>query len=298
MTKVKKVSFKGWDNCYQISNEIAELIVTADIGPRIIKYALIGQVNEMCVFEDTAGKTGGDEWNLYGGHRLWHSPEAKPRSYFPDNGKVDVTLIENGIKTSQPVETTTMIKKELEITLMPDSSEVTIKHYLTNEGMWEIEVAAWALTVMAPGGLEIVPQEQFDTDLLPNRMISLWPYTKLNDHRVTWGEKYIFVKQDPECIPPFKFGISNSSGWAAYANHNHLFIKKFTHYENVLYPDYSGSSYETYTKHDMIELESLSPLVYLAPGETVEHIETWELHDHFQIGIDEDEVDRKILPLI
>jgi len=297
MTKIEKVSFEGWENCYKISNNIVELIITSDIGPRIIKYALVGQENEMCVFEDTKGLVD-EKWHLYGGHRLWHAPEAKPRCYFPDSTKVEIEMIENGIKTIQAIETTTMIKKEMEITLSPDSSSVTIKHYLTNKGMWEIELAAWALTVMAPGGLEIIPQEQFDTDLLPNRMISLWPYSKMNDHRVTWGDKYILLKQDPNHEPPFKFGISNTSNWAAYANHNHLFIKQFNTFDNALYPDYSGSSYETYTKNDMIELETLSPLVMLLPNETLEHIETWKLLDNIKMPTSETEIDNIILPLL
>lgn len=298
MTKVEKVSFKGWKNCYRISNDIVELIITSDVGPRIIKYSLLGQENEMCVFKDTEGLINSKEWQLYGGHRLWHSPEAKPRCYFPDNDTVDIEIIKDGIKTNQKTETTTMIKKQLEITLSPNSSEVVIKHYLINMGMWEIELAAWALTVMAPGGLEIVPQEQFDTDLLPNRMISLWPYSKMNDHRVTWGNKYILLKQDPNHEPPFKFGISNTCNWAAYINHGHLFIKQFNTFENALYPDYSGSSYETYTKNDMIELETLSPLVLLSPNETLEHIETWKLFDNIKTPKTEGEIDKLISPLL
>jgi len=298
MTKVERFSFMGWKNCYKISNEVVELIITSDFGPRIIKYALINQENEMRVFENTAGKTNLKEWNLYGGHRLWHSPESKPRCYFPDNDKVEIKVIENGIKTSQNVEPTTMIKKDITITLEPTSSVVTIKHYLTNKGMWDVKLAAWALTVMATGGIEIIPQEQVDTDLLPNRMLSLWPYTKLNDPRVTWGDKYILLKQDPNYEPPFKIGISNTCGWAAYANHNHLFVKKFNHIANSEYPDYSGSSYETYTKNDMIELETLSPLVLLAPEQTIEHIETWKLFDNISLPQSEDDIDKYILPLI
>ena len=29
------------------------------------------------------GKTGGSEWHIYGGHRLWHAPEVMPRTYYP-----------------------------------------------------------------------------------------------------------------------------------------------------------------------------------------------------------------------
>ncbi len=298
MTTVKKVKYAGWENCYKIENNQVQVIITSEVGPRIINYSFIGKENHMKIFDDTAGLTGGDEWNIYGGHRLWHSPEAMPRSYAPDNKKVDITVIENGVSISQATEKSTFIKKDLQVTLDSNSTKVTIKHYLTNKGLWDIELAAWALTVMAPGGLEIIPQEQKDTNLLPNRMLSLWPYTKLNDHRVTWGNKYIFIKQDPTFEPPFKIGLSNTPGWAAYNNFNQLFIKKFKHIKDAIYPDYSGSSYETYTKNDMIELESLSPIILLAPEETIEHIETWELFDNINLTVDEELVDKLVLPLI
>jgi hypothetical protein len=148
---------------------------------------------------------------------------------------------------------------------------------------------------MATGGTEIVPQCQIDTDLLPNRMLSLWPYTNMNDHRVTWGKKYILLKQDPKCTEAFKFGISNTDGWAAYANHGNLFIKKFTPIDGALYPDYSGSSYETYTIDFMLEMETLSPLVILEPDGIIEHVETWQLFKDVPVPRNESDVDKHIL---
>lgn len=298
MTTVKKISYGGWNNCYEIQNGIVDLIITGDVGLRVIRYGFIGCANELCEVKDQLGSTGGDKWYIYGGHRLWHSPEGKPRSYFPDNSPLAIEIIENGVKVSQPLETTTGIKKDYVITLDPNSSSVNLKHYLTNNGMWDIELAAWALTVMATGGTEIVPQNTKDTDLLPNRMLSLWSYTKLNDPRVTWGEKYILLRQDPDNKTAFKFGISNTDGWAAYANHGNLFVKKFLPVEGALYPDYSGSSYETYTIDFMLEMETLSPLVILEPSETLEHIETWQLFSDVPKPVTEQDVERDIIKYI
>ena len=297
MTEVKRISYGGWNNCYEICNDTVDLVITGDVGLRVIRYGFIGGPNEMCNVKEQIGNTGGDEWFIYGGHRLWHSPEGKPRSYFPDNFPLDIEIIENGVKVSQPLETTTGMKKDYIITLNPESSAVELKHYITNQGMWDVELAAWALTVMAPGGIEIVPQNQEDTDLLPNRMLSLWPYTKLNDPRVTWGKKYILIRQDPNCKEAFKFGISNTYGWAAYANHGNLFVKKFNPIEGALYPDYSGSSYETYTIDFMLEMETLSPLVVLEPGETLEHIENWQLFGDVLEPATEKDIDENIIKL-
>lgn len=296
--KVKKKEYKGWKNCIEVSNGIIDLIATTDVGPRIIRFGFVGKENEFYEADDQVGTTGGDEWKIYGGHRLWHSPEEKPRTYELDNTKIEWEKKKNGIILEQPVEPWALIKKEIEISMSPDSPRVTVLHRLTNKGAWAVELALWALTVMAPGGKEIVPQVTRDTGLLPNRMISLWPYTKMNDPRVYWGEKYITLQQDPKTITTFKFGIPNEDGWAGYVNHGHLFVKQFPFIEDVIYPDFSGSSYETYTCGDFLEMESLTPLVLLEPEESISHTEVWTLYDNAEIPRTEDEIDQKILPLI
>jgi hypothetical protein len=289
---VQKISYCGWDNCIQVANEIVHLIITVDVGPRIIRYGFNGLENELCEIESTMGLKGGDEWRLYGGHRLWHSPEAKPRTYEPDNSPVAWEQIPNGVRTVQEEETRTRIKKEMQIVLSPENSEVKILHRLTNAGPWPVEISVWSITAMATGGKEIVPQECGDTGLLPNRILVLWPYTKMNDPRVQFGDRYIILKQDPEIHSPLKFGISNTQGWAAYFNHNHLFAKYYQHDRNALYPDF-GASYETYTNDVMLEMETLSPLTMLEPGSHIEHMEKWEIFNNVPMpGSDQKEIDK------
>lgn len=138
----------------------------------------------------------------------------------------------------------------------------------------------------------MVPQECDDTGLLPNRLVVLWPYTKMNDPRVQFGDRYITLKQDPAVHRALKFGIANMQGWAAYFNHNHLFVKYYRHDRNARYPDF-GSSYETYTNDVMLEMETLSPLTKLDPGSHIEHTERWNLFDHVPMpGDEQQEIDR------
>ena len=49
------------------------MIATTDVGPRIIRFGFVGEENEFKEYEDTTGQVGGDEWRIYGGHRLWHA---------------------------------------------------------------------------------------------------------------------------------------------------------------------------------------------------------------------------------
>src|SRR5262249_39480507 len=90
--KIEKTNYKGWANSYRITNGEVELIVTSDIGPRVIRYGLAGGPNLFWEDPKTLGKTGGAEWQLIGGHRLWHAPEDPKRTYAPDNTAVEVKI--------------------------------------------------------------------------------------------------------------------------------------------------------------------------------------------------------------
>ena len=103
------------------------------------------------------GKTGGDEWRIYGGHRLWHAPEDEPRTYWPDNKPVNVEDHGDFVRTIQEVEPTTRLQKEMDIFLSPDKAEVKVIHRIYNHHEWAAEFAPWALSVMAAGGVGITP---------------------------------------------------------------------------------------------------------------------------------------------
>ena len=151
--------------------------------------------------------------------------------------------------------------------------------------------------MLAPGGLEFIPLNTTDTGLLPNGAIGIWPYTKLNDKRVNWGERYITIKQDKKAATPFKIGLVNEAGWAAYLNNGHLFVKQYEHEGDMEYPDYN-CSYETYTNDSFVEMESLSPVILLGSGETAEHIETWSLYENVKKPENEKEIGSGIASLI
>src|SRR6202795_3088202 len=83
--RVEKIAYKGWPNCYRITNGEVELIVTSDIGPRIMRYGFVGDQNFFKEFTESLGKTGEPAWVLRGGHRVWAAPEDAVRTYAPDN---------------------------------------------------------------------------------------------------------------------------------------------------------------------------------------------------------------------
>ncbi|MGH9338688.1 MAG: hypothetical protein ACRD1R_03645 [Acidobacteriota bacterium] len=298
-TKIEKLDYRGWPNSYRISNGTIELVATSDVGPRIIHLGFSGGgKNLFAVFDDSAGKTGGEEWRIYGGHRLWHSPEDRNRTYEPDNVTVKVEEIPNGIRLKPAVEAGTGIQKVMEIQMNPSEPRVQVTHRLQNTGVWPIELAAWALSVMDQGGFAIVPfRSEFHPDgLLPNRVVVLWPYADMADDRFLWGKDHVLLRQVPGRNKT-KIGINNSKGWAAYYLEPYLFVKRFDYAQDKPYPDF-GASVEVYTGSNMLELETVGPLENLDPGQSLVHEERWELHQDIELDFSEDEVRSKVVPLV
>jgi hypothetical protein len=292
------IEYGGWPRCARLANDRVELVVTTDVGPRIIRFGFRGEENEFAELADHVGKTGGEEWRIYGGHRLWHGPEAAPRSYHPDNVPVRAEGEGQFLRVIAEPEPRTGIQKEMEIRLHPTEPRVRVRHRLRNTGLWAVRFAPWALSVMATGGHAVVPEPrpaQRDA-LLANRVLVLWPYTDLSDPRLRLGTRYLFLRQDPEATAPIKFGHSATDGWGAYVRGDHLFLKTFPHHAGAEYPDF-GSALECYTNRDFLELESLGPLHLVEPGAHVEHEERWLLATGASAAT-EDDVERTVLPRV
>ncbi len=297
---MEQVEYGGWPNCVRLSNGEIELVATTDVGPRVIRLGFVNGQNLFKEFEDQLGKTGSEDWCIYGGHRLWHAPEEKPRTYGADNGPVTHEWNGGTLRLTQPTEAATGIQKQIEITLDPEANHVKVEHRLTNRNLWDVELAPWALTVMSAGGRGIFPQEPYISHtehLLPARPLVLWHYTNMADPRWIWGQKYIQLKQDPNATTPQKVGFRNAVGWAAYVLNGEVFVKRFGLKAGGVYGD-MGCNTETFTNEAMLEVESVGPMTKLgADGGHVEHVEHWFL---FKADIAEDEasIDQNLLPLI
>lgn len=293
-----KVSYAGWKNCVRLTNGQIELIATTDVGPRIIRFGFVNGENVFKEYSEEIGKTGGDLFRVYGGHRLWQAPEDIHRTYAPDNLAVSFTWNGRTLKLTQKADVTG-IEKELEISMDKDRNHVTVAHRLINRNASTVDLAPWALTALAPGGRAILPQEPFRAHadyLLPVRTLALWGYTNMQDQRWSWGPKYIQLRQDANASTEQKVGMANTQGWAAYILGGNVFLKRFGFEAGGRYPDF-GSNCESYTDAGMLELESLGPMKLLPPNGSVEHVEHWFLF-RAAVGKDEVEIDKDLLPLV
>ncbi len=281
--KINEINIPVFGKCLHLCNNFVELYVTLDFGPRIIHFSGLGKPNMM--YQDTEKKTLGEKYDcfegdhiiLYGGHRLWISPEIVPRCYYPDNKPVSYNLIEGGAEFIAPIEVANNIQKIITIELHESAPSVTLNHTIKNCGNWDIELAPWCITMLDKGGKEVMPMPNRKTGYLCNRNFSYWDYSEMNDSRVYYGKDYMTLTQDESKPNPYKLGYNNEAGWAAYFNKGQVFIKYFEAQLNGFYPD-NGCCFESYTNNVMLECESLGEITLLQPGEEITHVEEWELY--------------------
>ena len=273
-------SFAGWERNLKLSNDSVEVIITLEVGPRVISCRPVEGRSVFKLVHEEAGKSNEDVWKIRGGHRLWTAPEdfGKEDSlcYALDNSEVEHAIEDDfTVRVSNLIEEPTKIRREMVVRLERTNPKVTVEHRITNKGDMPLEIAPWALSVMAEGGYAVLSQPQQGThpqDYLPNRSIVAWPFTDLSDERFRVGPRMIHLHQTHR--PPFKIGLRHSEGWAAYVLDDHLFMKNVRFIEGESYPDF-GSNFETFTNAEFLELETLGPLKRIAAGETLVHNELW-----------------------
>ncbi len=283
MIELKQVDFYGFKNALELNNGIVKLIVTTDIGPRILFYGYNDGQNFMKVFEHESAPLCDGEWHSYGGHRLWYAPEAAHRTYYPDNDPVEWDFSDGKLTLFCPDEKSRWLGKKIVISMSENTTGVTLDHTLKNIGMWPLEVSIWCLTVMAPGGVLKVPQPKFinhgsgpDETFDPARNIVIWPFTRMNDPRLVWGEKFFEMHQNDAYQSKLKVGMFNEFGWAEYELNGETFHKDFAYEKDSVYPDMNCNC-EFFTMPGFIECESLSPVIKLKENEETIHTEVWSL---------------------
>ncbi|MGB9604672.1 MAG: hypothetical protein ACP5U2_17410 [Bryobacteraceae bacterium] len=299
--KIEKIAYQGWPNCYRVSNGRIEVVVTGDVGPRIIRCGFVGGRNLFKEFPEQMGKSGEKEFQLRGGHRLWVAPERLETTWAPDNAAVRIEVRGEELEATAPVEPGPRLQKQIIVRMSDSEDAVEVIHRVRNANPWRVEFAPWALTMMAPGGVGVAglpPRGKHPEALLPTNPLVMWAYTDLSDPRWMFFAKYIGLRQDPARATPQKIGLFNRHTWAAYVLDSELFLKQTEADPAATYPDF-GCSFETFTNDEFLELETLGPLRAVEPGATAEHRERWRLLRNVRVGAwTQAELDRVLAPLV
>ncbi len=270
-----EIDYHGWKSL-KLTSGAASVVMPLEIGPRVVACSLEGGPNLFHNVQEELGGKGEPDWHLRGGHRLWHSPEAHPRTYDPDNVPVIPRAKgERAVTLEAPKADPAGMHKTITVEALGDES-FRLTHTLRNDGLWPVQCAPWGLTVMERGGalaLPLLPKGSHETNLLPNYSVVPWTYTDFS--LPCWKFHRDFIRIETlENVVPQKLGITNYPGWSAYWQEGGTFIKHAFVEEGATYPDF-GCCYETFCNDFMLEMETLAPLATLEPGHSVTHVEHW-----------------------
>jgi hypothetical protein len=276
-------------DCIEVEIGPYMLTLTESFGPRVLRFGFTGEASVFGEHPAAAVDTEFGTWRPLGGHRLWVAPEVKPMSYAPDDKAIEIEEDDDAIELISPIDAAGF-RKQISI-CCTEGEVLTLQHKVTNETGEAKRIAAWCLTIMQGGGVAYLPMEPHKShaeELLPARPLILWHYTDLTDPRWTFGKRLISLRVDEQYGYPQKIGAGNRQGWLGYRVGDFAFLKSFSHEEGE-YPD-MNSNCEIYTGGSFVELESLSPLKTLQPGESVTHEEKWILRRASDWGVSEDDI--------
>ncbi|MGD2101114.1 MAG: hypothetical protein PVG83_02680 [Acidimicrobiia bacterium] len=257
----------------------ARVTITLDAGPRIVGYVLdehrdlFADLPNVTIDHPSMGP-----FRMIGGHRLWRAPEIPRITYQPDDRPVAVEQRDDGLTVTGPPDADGIVKV---ISMTQHVSLTIVDHVLRNEGPRPVRTAPWAITQLTPGGTAILPHgdDGDDDGVLPDRSVTVWPYTDLKDPGVSYEPGQTRVFSD-DASTKWKIGQPNRAGWLAYAADGAVFVKWAPlHDEHRVYP-HLGASVEFYRDRRFVELESLSPVDELAPGGEMAHREVWTMIEY------------------
>ena len=281
---VSRITYKGWTDCYSISNQHVRIVVVPQIGGRIMEYSLDGE-NAIWQNDAELGKTSGRDigktWHNYGGYKAWNAPLSRNETYidyFYDSQPSIAEILpdRSGIRvTVSPIDNRGL-QFIREISLSPVTTRVRIVEKMKNISEHEVEWSIWGVSQVNTPCWIIFPIGR------NTKFTKGWQNIYLDKDTTSQ------IKQQGNLgIMEYK-GIAENwktdarAGWMAYIKDRLAYtIHWGMRLVGVTYPD-NGCDAEFFTAArsyagGYAEMEIMGPLVKLKPGEETQIIQDWFL---------------------
>lgn len=249
-----------------------ELHFATEFGPRITSLRLADGPEMFAELgPEFALAHDGGTYEFRGGHRLWAAPEEPSITYAPDSHECVVTQSAGILTVSAPRDAAGLVK-QVEVSLEGDT--LVVDHRIT--GDTEHHVAPWAITQFPMGGTAIMPVVGEATAPTANRYVVIWPYSSVEDRRVTFCDDVLELEAGDG--PQLKFGVGPAPGRLGYFRDGVVFIKEIEPAESRTVPDF-GAAGQVYVGQGFCELESVGGLTDLSDAGGAVLRERWAVVD-------------------
>ena len=271
--RIERTRYRAWPEAYRCTVGEVELTVVVSVGPRIL--SLRYGDGENLLHADGDDLRVGD-WRLYGGHRFTTAPES-PASYLPDNALCRA-VEENGSLLIISPRNPDGLDRALRIAGANDGRGFELTHALCNTNRQEWTGALWAITGLASAGRVVVPwgcgDDRWRTQMVRYLVQAGTPYANATSRQWQPAADHFVVEPRAE---RGKIGLFSDRGWVALLRPDGTFVKRCPAVPPEAECPDGGCNVEVYVGADYVELETLSPLTTLGPGEVLEHVERWYL---------------------
>lgn len=293
--------WNGW-KALKAENGLVTLITVPAIGGRTMVYRL-GQHDLLWVNPNELGKTyepprteGERRWHNFGGYKTWPAPQEKwggppdPLGSFLDGGPYKGEILEaKGEKatlrvTSLAEEDATGLRFQRTLTLFHGTTRVRVEQTMVNISRQPVEWSLWAVA-QVPGalqeGADFSPEARVYFPLNPQSRFEKGFF--LFDEKTTSSPQWQPRPEEGLMMVEYrhergKIGADSLAGWIAFADELHevVFVQRFPVFPEASYPD-KGATVEVYThgQEPYMEVEVLSPLQRLKPGEAATFALEW-----------------------
>lgn len=294
-SKVDKISYRGWSNCFKIYNDSIEVIINPKCGARVMKFALHG-LN--MIYEDSSQNRKNytnflsERFDPDGG-RFDYGPEDITRNLhdltWMGEWKGEVTSNFSIVLTSQ-IDQKLGVQTVREFTLDSINACLSIKQTMRNTSDSTTKWFFWGRTLVPAGGKMIVPinpeskypkgwgKYNWGSHNMP------FLTSNVSDPSVSTGRNILLFT--PSASTMGKYGTDSHDGWIAYGYKDVLFVKRFKFFPDKNYTEKFGLTIVFYTNgKEFSEMEPVSPQAILAPGETYSFTESWYLFPYQTLNI-------------
>ena len=291
---MQSINYRGWENSIELRNSVVRVVVVPAVG-RILHYGFAGGENLLFVDPNHVGQVnthpgpaivdGEPGWVHYGGDRVWPTEEdrfeevngaRRPPDHFFDGmrGRVegDEAVLECEVSEFCGAK---VIRR---IALEPESTRLTIRQELIKVRLGRrtdlepIPLTLWNVsTLRLPEQIffPLNPESCFKDQVV----VPAWPDQPNRGAENVTRERGIGVFL-PNAVDQ-KVG-ADAPGWIAGIVDDVVMVERFGFDPQAVYPD-GGTRVTAYLNPSIGELECLSPLARLKPGESLEHTVVWEL---------------------
>ncbi len=296
---LRYTTYKGW-NALSLSNGLIDCHVVPDLGGRLMQFSLhrheylfVNPALESLFPERIPGKP----WMNFGGEKVWPAPQGwdgdgywpGPPDHILDEGVYECNTENNLVTLKSPVDKRTGLQIQRQFTVNPDVATIDISATFTNKIDKDIRWSVWPVCQVAVDE-QAVEQSQI---VCPAKKDSKGNAQYKVLHGLANNPQYM-CDEAGNLVVAYKYivgkvGTDSADGWIAYVNRGSgkVLVMNFDVADGAEYPD--GTSLQVWTQgegatysrgrvnihksdrtvnHPYMEMEILSPLVKLSPGES------------------------------